>query len=217
MVSHDLRNLLGGIVVSAALIAEGSGEDDKGKRTLVGTTRIQRYAARMNRLIGDLLDVASIEIGTLAVVSSPADAMALIEEAVDTFQAAAAAKKITLTVDAVERPIRATFDHDRLLQVLANLLANAIKFTAEGGVIGVRGERTAAGVCVSITDNGAGIPPEMLEPVFEPFFQVGKNDRRGVGLGLYISRNIVEAHGGRIWAESTLGRGSVFSFTIPAT
>ena len=216
MVSHDLRNLLGGIVVSAALIAKTAGEDDEGQRTLVGTTRIQRYAARMNRLIGDLVDVASIEVGKLAVQPSRSDAMALIDEAVETFQAAAVAKGITLTVDVVERPIGATFDHDRMLQVLANLIANSIKFTPEGGDIRVRGERKEAGVCLCVIDTGAGIPQDMLEPIFEPFFQVGKNDRRGVGLGLYISRSIVEAHGGRIWAESTLGTGSTFCVTIPA-
>ena len=216
MVSHDLRNLLGGIVVSAALIAKRAEEDDEGQGILAGTTRIQRYAARMNRLIGDLVDVASIDMGKLAVMSSRSDAMALIDEAVETFQAAAAAKGITLSVDAVERPIGATFDHDRMLQVLANLIANSLKFTAEGGAIRVRAERTDTAVCLCVSDTGAGIPPDMLEPIFEPFFQVGKNDRRGVGLGLYISRSIVEAHGGQIWAESTLGSSSTFCFTIPA-
>ncbi|CAN5873619.1 hypothetical protein BH18ACI5_BH18ACI5_27500 [soil metagenome] len=217
MVSHDLRNLLGGIVTSAALIAKGAAEDDQGKRTLIGAGRIQRYAARMNRLIGDLVDVASIEIGKLAMVPTRADAMALVEEAVDIFQGAAAAKEITLTAEMVERPIEACFDHDRMLQVMANLIANSIKFTPAGGAIQVRGERTATGLCVCVTDNGAGIPPDMLEPIFEPFFQVGKNDRRGVGLGLYISRSIVQAHGGRIWAESTLGTSTRLSFVLPVS
>jgi signal transduction histidine kinase len=101
--------------------------------------------------------------------------------------------------------------------VLANLISNAIKFTPEGGRISIGGERTSDALCVSVSDTGVGIPTEMLEQVFQRFWQVGKNDRRGSGLGLYISRCIVEAHGGTITATSTLGEGSVFSFTLPVS
>jgi signal transduction histidine kinase len=103
-----------------------------------------------------------------------------------------------------------------MLQVLANLITNSIKFTAQGGSIWVRAERAGDELRFSISDTGAGIPDHMLEAVFERFWQVDKNDRRGLGLGLYISRCIVEAHRGRIWAESRLGEGSRFWFTLPA-
>lgn len=216
LVSHDLRNLLGGIVLNAELLSARAPEDDGGRQTLVATGRIQRYAARMNRLIGDLVDVASIDSGKLALTPASGDVAALIDEAVETFQAAASAKGISLQVETAERPLLAELDHDRMLQVLANLIANAIKFTAEGGRIRIHGERAGDELLVSVSDTGSGIPGHLLEAIFERFWQVGKNDRRGVGLGLFISRSIVENHGGRIWAESKPGEGSRFCFTLPS-
>ncbi|HEV2853719.1 MAG TPA: ATP-binding protein [Thermoanaerobaculia bacterium] len=215
LVSHDLRNLLGGIVMSAELLSARAPENEDGTQTLETTARIQRYAARMNRLIGDLIDVASIDAGKLAMTPVPSDAATLIAEAVDTFQAAASAKDISLQTEIVEGPLPAEFDHDRMLQVLANIIANAIKFTSRGGRIRVRGERAGDELRFSISDTGSGIPGNLLEAIFERFWQVGKDDRRGVGLGLYISRCIVEAHGGKIWAESTPGEGSRLCFTLP--
>lgn len=216
LVSHDLRNLLGGIVLGAELLAAKASDNEEGAQTLATTARIQRYAARMNRLIGDLTDVASIEAGMLAMKPVPGDAAALIAEAVETFHAAASAKGLSLETEIADGPLRADFDHDRMLQVVANVIANAIKFTSPGGSIRVRGERAGGELRVSVTDTGSGIPGNMLEAVFERFWQAGKDDRRGVGLGLYISRHIVEAHGGKIWAESTLGEGSRLCFTLPA-
>jgi signal transduction histidine kinase len=212
IVSHDLRNLLGGIVMSAGLIADRAAKGDGA--SLADTIRIERYAARMNRLIGDLVDVASIDAGKLAAAPASGDTTALLTEAVDLFQAAASAKGIALTVETQEA-LPARFDHDRILQVLANLITNSIKFTPRGGTISVRGERAADQVALSVTDSGAGIPPTMLERVFERFWQVGQNDRRGLGLGLYISRCIVEAHGGKISARSEPGAGSTFTFSLP--
>jgi len=209
LVSHDLRNLLSGIVMSAELLSARAPDNEDGAQTLVATARIQRYAARMNRLIGDLIDVASIDAGKLAITPLPGDATTLIAEAVDTFQATASAKGISLQTE-VEGSLLAEFDHDRMLQVLVNIIANAIKFTSRGGSILVRVESAGNELRFSISDTGSGIPGHMLEAIFERFWQVGKDDRRGVGLGLYISRCIVEAHGGRIWAESTLGEGSTF-------
>lgn len=215
LVSHDLRNLLGGIVLNAELLAARAPENEDGRQTLVATTRIQRYAARMNRLIGDLVDVASIDAGKLALTTAPGDATALIAEAVDLFQAAASAKGVSLQPEMVECPLLAELDHDRMLQVLANVITNAIKFTSEGGSIRVRSECAGEELRFSISDTGSGIPGNLLEAIFERFWQVGKNDRRGVGLGLFISRCIVEAHGGRIWAESKPGEGSTICFTLP--
>ncbi|MEO8430848.1 MAG: HAMP domain-containing sensor histidine kinase [Acidobacteriota bacterium] len=215
IVSHDLRNLLHGIVMSAELLGqEGAGG---GARSDVreGTDRIQRYAGRMERLIGDLVDVVSLDAGKLAITAAREDCAAAIDEAVDTFRAAASEGRITLEAKIGERPLPADFDRNRMLQVLANLVANAIKFTPPGGRITVGVERHDGEASFSVCDTGSGIPAEMLERVFERFWQVGKGDRRGLGLGLYISRSIVEAHGGRIWAESREGAGSRFRFTIP--
>jgi signal transduction histidine kinase len=216
IVSHDLRNLLGGIVMSASLLSDAAPEDDAGKKTVDGMKRIQRYAARMNRLIGDLVDVASIDAGKLALTPTRGDSGLLIAETVDLFQGLAAAKGISLKSVSLAPTLQADFDHDRMLQVLANLITNSIKFTEAGGNISVAGERAETGLRFCVSDTGSGVPGNLLEAIFERFWQVGKNDRRGVGLGLYISKCIVEAHGGRIWAESVSGKGSTFSFTVPA-
>jgi len=214
IVSHDLRNLLSGIVMSATLLSEQATECDEGTRSKVSGERIQRYAARMNRLIGDLVDVASIDAGKLSVSLVDGDASIVIDEAIDMFGGLASAKNITLSRDTATTPMPARFDHDRMIQILANLITNAIKFTENGGAIVVHNERRGDGLQISVRDTGVGIAADKLEAVFEKFWQVGKVDRRGVGLGLYISRYIVEAHGGTIWAESTLGTGSTMFFTI---
>jgi signal transduction histidine kinase len=208
IVSHDLRNLLSGIVLATELLGKETPE------TLAVSARIQRYAARMNRLIGDLVDVASIDAGKLMVSRAPRDAAVLIEDAVDMFGGLATGKGIALESRLAARPMMASFDHDRMLQVLANLITNAIKFTPTAGTVEIHAAVVAGNLQVAIVDTGVGIAADKLERVFERFWQVGGADHRGVGLGLYISRCIVQAHGGTIWAESTLGKGSTFTFTL---
>lgn len=215
MASHDLRNLLGGVAVTTALMAQEAAPDEQGRKVVRRAETIQRYTARMNRLIGDLLDVVSIDAGHLSVEPSPNDVTRLLSESVEAFQPAAAAQHVTLSVAEAPRLPRARFDYGRILQVLANLLANALKFTGPGGRIELRAAREGQQVRISVSDSGSGIPEDQLEVVFERFRQVNRSDRRGHGLGLHISRSIVEAHGGRIWAESTLGQGSTFHFTLP--
>jgi signal transduction histidine kinase len=217
MVSHDLRNLLSGIVMNAMLLSEEATESDEGRRTVAGMKRIERYAARMKRLIGDLVDVVSIDAGKLAMEPQPVDASALITEAVDVFAHAASQGGITLESRTIVPAVMAQLDHERMLQVLANLISNALKFTPRGGSVVVRGERVGDELRFSVSDTGAGVPGDMLEAVFERFTQVGKNDQRGLGLGLYISKCIIDAHGGKIWVESKLGEGSAFHFTLPVS
>jgi signal transduction histidine kinase len=213
IVSHDLRNLLSGIVVSADLLSRARGNDPVAAETEVGAKRILRYAARMNRLIGDLLDVASIDAGGLSLKKERGDMREVVTEAVDSFRATAEAKGLAFAVVLPDEPLEAEGDCGRLLQVLANLITNAIKFT-DAGTITVSCARVGDKLSFSIRDPGIGIPEDMRQSVFERFWQVGKNDRRGVGLGLYISRSIVNAHGGTIAVESELGKGSRFTFTI---
>ena len=157
----------------------------------------------------------SFDAGRLAIVKSRGDSASLVAEAIDAFQATASAKSIVLEAKGDSGAIEAEFDRDRMLQVLANLIANSIKFTPRGGTIQIHRENTNGELRFCVSDTGPGIPEKMLEAVFERFWQVGKNDRRGLGLGLYISRCIIEAHGGRIWAESEPGQGSRFSFIVP--
>jgi signal transduction histidine kinase len=215
MVSHDLRTLLGGIAMRAAMLLRNVSEDEAGQRIRRDAESIQRFTARMNRLIGDLLDVASIEAGRLTVEPRPEDAIRLVRETVEAFQPAASAKGISLDSEVARDSLLARFDHERILQVLANLLSNAIKFTPEGGRISIRVEPAGEDVRFAITDTGLGIIDDKLDRIFERFWQVRESDKRGLGLGLYISKCIVEAHGGRIWAESKADAGSTFFFTLP--
>jgi signal transduction histidine kinase len=218
IVSHDLRNILAGMVGFATLIA-GEADPHGGKsqsEMIFGyAQRIQRSGGRMNRLIGDLVDLASIAAGSLTVTREVGNVTPIVTEAVDTFQSQALARGISLTAEIAPSLPLVAFDSARILQVLANLLSNATKFTPPHGRVTVRAERFEDDVRFSVSDTGIGVPPDQLEAVFERYFQVDKSDRRGVGLGLYISKCIVQGHGGRIWVESALGQGSVFRFTLP--
>jgi signal transduction histidine kinase len=215
IVSHDLRNMLNSIVLSASLIEE-SAQGEHAARVIKHAQRIRRGGARMGRLVGDLIDVASIEAGALAVTCESADMALVVTEAIDTFQPQAAVNDISLQAEVVAPLTAIAFDPARILQVLGNLLSNAIKFTPRGGKVTVHAERTGSGLSVRVSDTGAGIPADKLEVIFQRFHQLNGNDRRGLGLGLYISKCIVQGHGGRIWAESELGVGSKFCIALPA-
>jgi signal transduction histidine kinase len=215
IVSHDLRNLLNGIVGSATLIEKGALQTDLVEHVVTHARRIQRAGARMNRLVGDLVDVASIEAGVLAVTREVGDPATVVTEAVDAFQVQAATAGLALTAE-IEPPLPlAAFDAARILQVLTNLLSNAIKFTPAHGRIVIHAGGFGDEIRFAVTDTGVGIANDNLEAVFVRFLQVALNDRRGVGLGLYISKAIVQGHGGRMWAESQIGQGSTFCFTLP--
>lgn len=217
MASHDLRNLLGGVALSAASLLEISCDEDTQRQIARNAQRIQRYTGRMARLVGDLVDVVSIQAGRLAVSPRRQDAVELLRETLDVFQPFAAAKGIWIGTDMKASSLLASYDHERILQVLANLVGNAIKFTPEGGRVHIVVEPVDGVVRFAVADSGPGMPPEQLALIFDRFWQVAdKSSRSGLGLGLYISKCIVEAHGGKIWAESRVGEGSTFYFTLPA-
>lgn len=215
LVAHDLRDLLSGVAMSAAVIAKTVASTDQRERLAPEIARIQRLTARATRLIGDLVDVASIDAGRLAMIMGPGDVSALLAEAADEFRASAAVKGLELSVAGETGVMPATFDHSRLFQVLGNLIGNAIKFSPRGTRIVLRAERIDDHLQVSVCDQGPGIPVDRIEAVFERFAQVHQHDRRGLGLGLFIARRIVEAHAGRIWVESAPDRGTSVLFTIP--
>jgi signal transduction histidine kinase len=218
MVTHDLRNLLCGVVLEATALSGAASDSTEGRRTVAAVKRLQQYVARMNRLIGDLVDVVSIDAGKLAVHRLRGDAAALLAEAVGAFAPTAAERGIRLECEIRSHlPLLAAFDHGRMLQVLANLVTNALKFTPRGGSVVIRGETTDDELHISVSDTGTGIPASMLEVVFQRFWQLDKHDQRGLGLGLHISKCIVDAHGGRIWVESKPGEGSSFHLTIPCS
>ncbi len=215
MVAHDVRGMLAVIATSTELLIREPAEGPAGERTQTEVRRIRRLTGQINRLIGDLLDVVSMELGRLHVTASQEDATTLLAETLQNFQVAAASREVVMTSVAPTGPVLASFDHHRVLQVLSNLVGNAIKFSEPGGRIELRLARTAEGLTFAVRDSGPGIAPDDIEAIFERFSQAGKADRRGLGLGLFIARCIVEAHGGRIWADSQLGTGSTFHFTIP--
>lgn len=213
IVSHDIRNILGGLAMSAASLL--SNKEEGAPSITREAERIQRYTARMNRLVGDLLDLASIEAGRLAVVPSRNDATELLRETQDVFDPIAGTKGISIRTEVKAGTLLARYDHERILQVLANLVGNAIKFTPRGGRVDLLVEPVATEIRFAVSDTGCGIAADQLGVIFERFWQTTRQGS-GLGLGLYISRCIVEAHGGRIWAESQPGKGSTFSFTLPA-
>jgi signal transduction histidine kinase len=216
MVSHDLRDLLGGIVTAAAVLQRTAVVGEPGDPARESAAQILRHASRMKRLIDDLTDLTSIDAGRLAVLPVAGDLAPVISEAVASQRAAAAARKVALDVPQLPATLPATFDPGRVQQVLQNVLGNAIKFTPADGTIRVGWERAAGGWKVSVSDNGPGVAPEHLETIFERFHQGARPDRRGLGLGLYISRCLIEAQNGKIWAQSTPGKGTTVSFTLPA-
>jgi signal transduction histidine kinase len=178
---------------------------------------IKRAAQRMHSLIGDLLDVRRIESGQLTVEPKKGDVRNFLCEAVDMLRPLTSSAGLKLQIVLEPGLPRVLVDVARIQQVLSNLIGNAIKFTPCDGSITVRAESTSDGVRVSVADTGRGISSEELPHVFGRFWQSKRTDRRGLGLGLAIAKAIVEAHGGRIWVESEVGKGSTFFFTLPAS
>jgi signal transduction histidine kinase len=216
IVSHDLRNILASVMGYATLIEKTeSRKTDPDEKVRLSAQRIQRSGVRMSRLIGDLVDIASIEAEALAVSNEVGDPAALVLEAVDTFQTQAAAADITLVAEVIPPLPPVTFDPARIFQVLTNLLSNALKFTPPKGYVELRVEQLDTELRFGVRDTGVGIAPDKLEAIFDRFHQLAAHDRRGVGLGLYISKCIVHGHRGRIWAESQPDEGSTFYFTLP--
>ena len=211
VVSHDLRNMLNVFRLTASSLANELPEDAGLARDFVG--RLERQADSMSRLVDDLVDVARIDAGSLRVVRTGCDARTLAQDALLMVQPLADQKGIALEADLPGPGTHLNCDRHRILQVFANLLGNAVKFTEKGGVrLEVSVDERE--VCFSISDTGAGISPEHLPHLFERYWQAREGERSGAGLGLYIARRIVEAHGGRIWADSARGKGTRISFTL---
>jgi PAS domain S-box-containing protein len=214
MVSHDLRDPLN-VISMASVILEG--EIEGSERSKARVSMIRRAARQMEELISNLLDAASIENGRCTVVPAPHDLTALLEEALDNFVPVATSKGVRIERhwdDLVsDRPVLC--DRARMLQVLGNLLGNALRFSASGQAVAIEARLLSEMVQVSVRDTGPGIAAEHLDLVFARYWKGKQSGRAGTGLGLFISKGIVDAHGGRIWVDSTLGQGSTFHFTLP--
>jgi signal transduction histidine kinase len=208
IVAHDLRNPLGAIGMSAEALLCKPAEDEDRRHV----ERILRATSRMNRLIGDLVDVSGIEHETLAMTRTREPVESIIRETAEAFAPRAEQRHITLEVQSPPADLAIAADRARIVQLLGNLLGNALKFTPEGGRVAVRVSEQNQLVRFEVADTGPGIPPADVPHIFEQYW---KGDGEGTGLGLFIARSIVEAHGGDLGVRTAPGAGATFFFTLP--
>ena len=213
MVSHEFRTALTGIQGFSEMIRDQDVDREDVKQF---ANDIFNDAVRLNRLIGDMLDLDKMEAGRMTFRLQPVDLNEITTEAIEHARALSSIHTLTLDLDRSVPAVRG--DGDRLTQVLANLLSNAVKYSPAGGEIKVSTRMRGGAAEVTVKDHGKGIPPEFMDKLFERYARYEKEVTGkvvGTGLGLVIARRIVEAHGGRIWADSTVGEGSEFHFTVP--
>ncbi len=212
-VSHDLRNPVSTVFTAASLLLD--------MEELPKTTQkrqldiIRRTALRMDRLIQDLLDVARLDNGALVINEGAESLQSVLQEVQDGFASVAESEHVSLSIEQPDHDMLIHIDRGRVLQVFSNLIGNALKFTPSGGSIIVRAAASEGMLLCSVIDTGAGIPAEALPHIFDRFWQGKEKKSAGAGLGLAISKGIVEGHGGTIWVESETGQGSSFHFTLP--
>jgi signal transduction histidine kinase len=215
IVSHDLRNPVHTVSLTSGLLLEIV-PDDAGQKPIRKHLDIICHAAQqMEHLIRDLLDVASIGSGRLSVEPERHDGRTLLRRACEVLRPLAEGAGLDFRCDAPADAPAVRADPDRIVQLLSNLVGNAVKFTPRGGRVTLELDAGDGEARFRVADTGPGIPPEELPHVFEQFWQARPAGRHGVGLGLAIARGIVEAHGGRIWVESRQGEGTAFFFTLP--
>ena len=219
-VSHELRTPLTSVHQFITILLDGlAGEIREEQKDYLQIAL--RNVDQLSQMIDDLLESTRADSGKWHFEPEPMNLQVILEELVQTFDSAASGKKISLATE-IDRNLPSLWaDPNRVRQVLLNLLDNALKFTSQGGAIKVRAgvfEKDPAFVCVSVADTGPGISPEDQEMLFQRLYQkdeAGPTSRKGLGLGLYICKEIVSRHKGTIWVVSQIGRGSTFSFTLP--
>jgi PAS domain S-box-containing protein len=214
IVSHDLRNPLNAVLIASTVLSEFGDPNRLEPRDRKQIEVIRRCAEQMTALTQDLLEVSALESGTVTIQPRACTPAALLSAACEMFAPEAGEKGIALAAAPGEElpPVQA--DYGRVLQVFGNLVGNAVKFTPAGGEVEVGAARAAEYVRFWVRDTGPGIEREHLPRLFDRFWQARRGLNAGTGLGLYIVRSIVEAHGGQVWAESEPGAGSTFHFTL---
>ena len=216
IISHDLKDPLVAISLGAQSMRRGFGKDTVDPAHLLKQLRIiEQSAAGMDRMITALLDVEQMVHDKVTLHCERTDLRALLQECMDLFAQVVLTKSFSMTLDAGAEPLFADVDRDRILQVLSNLIGNALKFTPNGGTVKFSARKQERQVEISVADNGPGIPPQDRQLIFERFTKLRMNDRTGLGLGLFVAKWIVEAHKGHISVTSDVGKGSTFSFTLP--
>jgi signal transduction histidine kinase len=213
IVSHDLKNP----VTSMGLVAHVLRQTERMEAAQLrnAAAKIERGAQKMLLLISDLLDFSKIRSGTFSIELRDAALEDIMAAAIESSKSLAEAKRQAIELNLQSGLPRVAADPNRIAQLMSNLLGNAIKFSPEGGKIIVSARRQGIEAVVSVTDQGPGIPPELLPKVFDRFWQAKESQSMGSGLGLSIAKGIIEAHHGKIWAESKLGKQTSFFFTLP--
>ncbi|KPG96735.1 ATP-binding protein [Pseudomonas sp. RIT-PI-r] len=216
VVSHDLRNPMTVISMLCGMLQKAFSSDGPhtSRRISTAIDTMQQAAGRMNTLLEDLLDTSKIDAGRYSITPQKLDVGQMFEEAQALLAPLALDKDISISF-AADPDLRIHADPERLFQVLSNLVGNAIKFTPRLGTVGVHAKSVGDEIVFTVRDSGEGIPKEHLPHVFDRYWTVKEGNPNGTGLGLYITQGIVEAHGGRIVAESEPGQGSEFRFTVP--
>jgi signal transduction histidine kinase len=211
IVAHDLRNPLSAIAMKSALIRRGSSD----VRMQEQGEAIAKLAMRMDAFIQTLLQAASIEAGRLSLSWKQCSVAEVLAATMETFASIAAQKSITLEEEQDGQGLAFWGDPERIVQVISNLVGNALKFTPEGGSVRIRAVESGFHTRFEVRDTGPGIASQHLPHVFDRFWKAEAGGHKGTGLGLYIAKGIVESHRGRIWVESRVGSGSAFMFELP--
>jgi signal transduction histidine kinase len=212
VVAHDLRNPLNVIGIAANSLLRRL-PDSTARRSI---ERIIRGVSRTERLLRDLLEIGAIETGHFSIEKRILEPVELVLAALESQQVLAADASVIIASDVSPELPTVEADEERLLEVLENLIGNSVKFTRSGGCVSVGASRREGEVVFWVKDNGSGISHEELPHIFDRFWQAKKKKNRGTGLGLSICKRIIEAHGGRIWSESAVNRGTTVFFTLPA-
>jgi len=215
-VAHDLRQFLFGSRLAVDILLRSVREVER-RRGWQELDRVQGLNTQMARMIEDLLDVSSLDSGRLSLKLSQWPAADLVFRAVEALSATASASGIAIAADAADAVGTVCCDAGRVMQIFGNVVGNAVKFTPSGGSITISASSTGAEVRFAVHDTGPGIAPELLDHLFERYWQAEEGAQKGRGLGLYIAKQLVDAQGGRIWVESRLGTGTTLFFTLPRT
>jgi len=215
VVSHDLRNPVAAVkMLSRALLSAGDGDTAQSRGSL---ELIAQAAEQMDLLIRDLLDVNRLDAGRLSIAPVAVDPSTLLTESLQTLRPLVDERGIHLDLQIESGLPKVMADRERIQQTLSNLVGNAIKFSHRDSKIVVLARKDSSEVVISVLDEGKGISADHLPRVFDRYWQSSRTDRQGAGLGLAIAKGIVETHGGRIWIESTPGKGTIASFTLPVS
>lgn len=218
-VSHELRTPLTSIKGYASILLAGK-LGDVPEEVRLRLEKVNKHSDELTSIVNDLLDISRIESGRVVMKQTSVNISKLVASVADLLSVQFKSKDITFNTLIPQETTTIWADESQIRRVFINIIGNAIKFTQQGGKISVQSARADKYIRIDITDTGCGIPPDDQEKVFEEFYRVDNainETAKGTGLGLALVKHIIEAHGGRIWVESSSGRGSTFSFTLPTT